>query len=154
MSGVTTSPVDSFIHLIRDLRGFQRLNLMIAESLLVMRSLGLQTTTTFVTGRRVSKFINKEFIEDVVISEAISVQSVIFYLAILLRKVDSNTPCLIPLFHVRFYLLIVWTLASKHFKCTTSQSSVTTSTHSQICFLFSGESYLDKLSSCECLRNQ
>lgn len=69
------------------------------ESLLVMRSLGLQTTTTFVTGRRVSKFINKEFIEDVVISEAISVQSVIFYLAILLRKVDSNTPCLIPLFH-------------------------------------------------------
>ncbi|KAM7289235.1 phosphatidylinositol N-acetylglucosaminyltransferase subunit H [Ixodes scapularis] len=71
------------------------------ESLLVMQSLGLQTTTTFVTGRRVSRFINKEFIEDVVISEAITVQSVIFYLVVLLHdKVGTNSaPSLVPLFH-------------------------------------------------------
>ncbi|EEC20476.1 phosphatidylinositol N-acetylglucosaminyltransferase subunit H, putative [Ixodes scapularis] len=66
-----------------------------------MQSLGLQTTTTFVTGRRVSRFINKEFIEDVVISEAITVQSVIFYLVVLLHdKVGTNSaPSLVPLFH-------------------------------------------------------
>lgn len=68
------------------------------ESLLVMRSLGLQTTTTFVTGRQESRFINKENIEDVVISEAISMHSVIFYLVILLHNVDSKAPSLVPLF--------------------------------------------------------
>uniref|UniRef100_A0A147BEN5 Putative phosphatidylinositol n-acetylglucosaminyltransferase subunit h n=1 Tax=Ixodes ricinus TaxID=34613 RepID=A0A147BEN5_IXORI len=72
-----------------------------------MQSLGLQTTTTFVTGRRVSRFINKEFIEDVVISEAITV-SVIFYLVVLLHdKVDANAaPSLVPLFHVSIALQI------------------------------------------------
>ncbi|XP_050036357.1 uncharacterized protein PIG-H [Dermacentor andersoni] len=68
------------------------------ESLLVMRSLGLQTTTTFVTGRQESRFINSESIEDVVISEAISMHSVIFYLVILLHNVDSKVPSLVPLF--------------------------------------------------------
>lgn len=68
------------------------------ESLLVMRSLGLQTTTTFVTGRQESRFINSENIEDVVISEAISMHSVIFYLVILLHNVDSKVPSLVPLF--------------------------------------------------------
>ncbi|CAN8000266.1 unnamed protein product [Ixodes hexagonus] len=71
------------------------------ESLLVMQSLGLQTTTTFITGRQVSRFIDKEFIEDVIISEAITVQSVIFYLVVLLHdEVDENAaPSLVPLFH-------------------------------------------------------
>ncbi|KAK8779413.1 hypothetical protein V5799_008174 [Amblyomma americanum] len=68
------------------------------ESLLVMRSLGLQTTTTFVTGRQESRFFNRENIEDVVISEAISMHSVIFYLVILLHNVDSKVPSLVPLF--------------------------------------------------------
>lgn len=68
------------------------------ESLLVMRSLGLQTTTTFVTGRQESRFFNRENIEDVVISEAISMHSVIFYLVILLHNMDSKVPNLVPLF--------------------------------------------------------
>uniref|UniRef100_A0A1E1WWZ3 Putative gpi-glcnac transferase complex n=1 Tax=Amblyomma aureolatum TaxID=187763 RepID=A0A1E1WWZ3_9ACAR len=63
-----------------------------------MRSLGLQTTTTFVTGRQESRFFNRENIEDVVISEAISMHSVIFYLVILLHNVDSKVPSLVPLF--------------------------------------------------------
>lgn len=68
------------------------------ESLLVMTSLGLQTTTTFVTGRQESRFINSENIDDIVISEAISMHSVIFCLAILLHNVDSKDPSLVPLF--------------------------------------------------------
>ncbi|XP_064485630.1 phosphatidylinositol N-acetylglucosaminyltransferase subunit H-like isoform X1 [Ornithodoros turicata] len=72
------------------------------ESLLVMRSLGLQTTTTFVTGRQVSRFISKETIKDVVISEAITMHRVIFYLVILLHNVDSSGSKLIPLFQNTF----------------------------------------------------
>lgn len=41
------------------------------ESLLVIASLGLQLTTTFVTGRKASQFILREDIYDVVINEGI-----------------------------------------------------------------------------------
>lgn len=49
------------------------------ESLLVIASLGLQLTTTFVTGRKASQFILREDISDVIINEGIFMVCTIFY---------------------------------------------------------------------------
>lgn len=43
----------------------------LTESLLVIASLGLQLTTTFVTGRKASQFILREDIDDIVINEGL-----------------------------------------------------------------------------------
>ncbi|KFM72078.1 Phosphatidylinositol N-acetylglucosaminyltransferase subunit H, partial [Stegodyphus mimosarum] len=74
------------------------------ESLLVIASLGLQLTTTFVTGRKASQFILQRDIQDVVINEGIFMHRVLFYLAVLLRDVKdpTNLKCLIPLFKYTF----------------------------------------------------
>ncbi|XP_054715679.1 phosphatidylinositol N-acetylglucosaminyltransferase subunit H-like [Uloborus diversus] len=55
------------------------------ESLLVMASLGLQLTTTFVTGRRASRLIPARRIQDVVLIEGIFMHRVLFYLSVLLH---------------------------------------------------------------------
>ncbi|XP_023236417.1 phosphatidylinositol N-acetylglucosaminyltransferase subunit H-like isoform X1 [Centruroides sculpturatus] len=74
------------------------------ESLLVITSIGLQFTTTFVTGRQNSKFIHQCHIKDVVINEGITMHRVIFYLAVLLK--DASQPLgigkILPLFQHTF----------------------------------------------------
>lgn len=74
------------------------------ESLLVIASLGLQLTTTFVTGRKASQFILREDIDDVVINEGIFMNRVLFYLAVMLK--DMKDPLrmngISPLFQYTF----------------------------------------------------
>ena len=68
------------------------------ESLVVVSSLGLQFSTTFATGWSESHFIAKESIHDIVISEAISVCQVVFYLAVLLNEAGEVDSGVYPLF--------------------------------------------------------
>ncbi|KAG8192068.1 hypothetical protein JTE90_025332 [Oedothorax gibbosus] len=74
------------------------------ESLLVMASLGLQLTTTFVTGRKASYFIFHGDMYDVVINEGIFMQRIIFYLAVLIKdmKDPPKIGSIIPLFQHTF----------------------------------------------------
>ena len=70
------------------------------ESLLVIASLGVQTTTTFASGRQIARYHHISDIRDVVINEGITMHSVIYYLAILLRDKDDpqSVASLQPLF--------------------------------------------------------
>lgn len=70
------------------------------ESLLVITSLGMQLTTTFVTGRQNSQFIEKHKIKDVVINEGITMHQVLYYLAVLLQSETSVE--VLPLFQNSF----------------------------------------------------
>lgn len=74
------------------------------ESLLIIASLGLQLTTTFVTGRKASQFILREDINDVVINEGIFMNRVLFYLAVLLKDIKDPLKMngIIPLFKYTF----------------------------------------------------
>lgn len=74
------------------------------ESLLVMASLGLQFTTTFVTGRRASQFIDQQNIQDVVLSEGIMMHRVLYYLAVLLKDANEQfgISTIVPLFQNTF----------------------------------------------------
>ncbi|GBL86396.1 Phosphatidylinositol N-acetylglucosaminyltransferase subunit H [Araneus ventricosus] len=74
------------------------------ESLLVIASLGLQLTTTFVTGRKESQFIFNQNIYDVVINEGMYMHRIIFYLAVLLRDIKEPLKMshIIPLFQHTF----------------------------------------------------
>lgn len=74
------------------------------ESLLVMASLGLQFTTTFVTGRRASQFIDQQNIQDVVLSEGIMMHRVLYYLAVLLKDANEQLgiSAIVPLFQNTF----------------------------------------------------
>ncbi|GFU17648.1 phosphatidylinositol N-acetylglucosaminyltransferase subunit H [Nephila pilipes] len=74
------------------------------ESLLVIASLGLQLTTTFVTGRKESQFILNQNIYDVVINEGIFMHRIIFYLAVLLRDIKDPLKIsnIVPLFQHTF----------------------------------------------------
>ncbi|CAL1269940.1 unnamed protein product [Larinioides sclopetarius] len=74
------------------------------ESLLVIASLGLQLTTTFVTGRKESQFIFNQNIYDVVINEGMYMHRIIFYLAVLLRDIKEPLKIshIIPLFQHTF----------------------------------------------------
>lgn len=66
------------------------------ESVLVISSLGIQLTTTFVSGRSVSSFIDTTAIEAVVINEGISMHCILYYLAIIFK---GDTQRIQPLFH-------------------------------------------------------
>lgn len=71
------------------------------ESLLVMTSIGVQLTTTFASGRKISMFYDMANIRDIVINEAVTVHRVIYYLAILLHQCSSPNPTitsLVPLY--------------------------------------------------------
>lgn len=69
------------------------------EALLVVGSFGLQLTTTYRCGHEMTHFIPWCDVGDIVINEAITLQRVIFYLAILpkLHK-DSKITEIVPLF--------------------------------------------------------
>ncbi|KAK7793758.1 hypothetical protein R5R35_000956 [Gryllus longicercus] len=70
------------------------------ETLLVIAPVGLQITTTFLCGYENSHFIPWYCIVDVIINEAISLQKVLFYLAVLVEhKSEKDTSRkIIPLF--------------------------------------------------------
>ncbi|GIX84362.1 phosphatidylinositol N-acetylglucosaminyltransferase subunit H [Caerostris darwini] len=74
------------------------------ESLLVIASIGLQLTTTFVTGRKESQFIFNRNIYDVVINEGMYMHRIIFYLAVLLRDIKDplKISSIVPLFQHTF----------------------------------------------------
>ncbi|NXO03440.1 PIGH acetylglucosaminyltransferase, partial [Rhinopomastus cyanomelas] len=55
------------------------------ESLLVISSLGIQVTSSYASGKESTTFTEMGQVKDVVISEAIHMQKVIYYLCILLR---------------------------------------------------------------------
>ena len=51
-------------------------HIYISESILVISSLGIQCTTTFLTGRTKSVFIDFKHVHDIVILEAVSMVSI------------------------------------------------------------------------------
>jgi len=56
------------------------------ESLLVVSSLGLQHTTLYASGRRETFFLSRQRLKSVLIVEGISMQRILFYLAIVLNS--------------------------------------------------------------------
>nr|CAH0102510.1 unnamed protein product [Daphnia galeata] len=68
------------------------------ESLLVVKTVGLQITTIFASGRKSAKFISWERIQGVVINETITMHQVLFYLAILLKYGHGTTTEILPIF--------------------------------------------------------
>ncbi|XP_013414080.1 phosphatidylinositol N-acetylglucosaminyltransferase subunit H [Lingula anatina] len=73
---------------------------VVKESLLVMASIGAQTTTTYALGKKCCQFYDLTSIRDIVINEGITMHSIIFYLVLLLRGSDAQTEpqILVPLF--------------------------------------------------------
>ncbi|XP_049827567.1 phosphatidylinositol N-acetylglucosaminyltransferase subunit H-like [Schistocerca gregaria] len=70
-----------------------------SEALLAVGSFGLQLTTTYRCGHETTHFIPWCAVGDIVINEAITLQRVIFYLAILPKPLkDSEVSEIIPLF--------------------------------------------------------
>lgn len=70
------------------------------ESLLVMRSVGLQLRTCYFLGGEKTKFIPFIDINDVIINEAITMHHVVYYLAVLVSSNEdrNKTTEVIPLF--------------------------------------------------------
>ncbi|KAG7316314.1 hypothetical protein KOW79_019855 [Hemibagrus wyckioides] len=70
------------------------------ETLLVVGSLGVQLSSTYASGRESTSFIEMSRIKDIVINEAIYMQTIIYYLCILLK--DPAEPegvgSVVPLF--------------------------------------------------------
>lgn len=70
------------------------------ETLLIIGSLGVQVSSSYASGRESITFIEMSKIKDIVINEAVYMQSIIYYLCILLR--DSSDPeavsSVVPLF--------------------------------------------------------
>ncbi|XP_069604344.1 phosphatidylinositol N-acetylglucosaminyltransferase subunit H [Ranitomeya imitator] len=60
------------------------------ESLLILGSLGIQTTTTYASGRERTVFVEMCRVQDVVINEGLSLHRVNYYLCLLLR--DPSEP--------------------------------------------------------------
>jgi len=60
------------------------------EALLVVSSVGVQLTTTFASGRCVSKFYDSSSVSGVVINEAVTMYRVIHYMALLLSLKDDK----------------------------------------------------------------
>ncbi|XP_042230707.1 phosphatidylinositol N-acetylglucosaminyltransferase subunit H-like isoform X2 [Homarus americanus] len=72
---------------------------IVSESLLVVAGLGVQTTATFYTGKQHTRFIPWGDVIDIIIAETISMQRVLFYMALLVKRDKAvPTPKLIPLF--------------------------------------------------------
>ncbi|CAB1119135.1 unnamed protein product [Ectocarpus sp. CCAP 1310/34] len=59
------------------------------ESLLVVRELGVQVTTTYVDGREKSTFLDKAKIKAILINEGITMHRVVFYLAFVVAGRDK-----------------------------------------------------------------
>ncbi|KAK7070277.1 hypothetical protein SK128_024161 [Halocaridina rubra] len=72
---------------------------IIRETLLIVSGLGVQTTITYYTGRKHTRFIKWNKVFDIIIAETITMQQVLFYLALLVRanKTEANLK-LLPLF--------------------------------------------------------
>ncbi|XP_063078962.1 phosphatidylinositol N-acetylglucosaminyltransferase subunit H [Engraulis encrasicolus] len=70
------------------------------ESLLIIRSLGIQLSSSFASGRECTSFIEMSQIKDIVINEAVHMHRVVYYLCILLK--DPSDPekiaSVVPLF--------------------------------------------------------
>jgi hypothetical protein len=62
---------------------------MYPESLIVIEGVGIQTKTTFLSGRSQTRFIDDHKINEVIINEGISGFQVIFYLAVMLQDSDE-----------------------------------------------------------------
>jgi hypothetical protein len=56
-----------------------------AESLLVMRNLGVQVGTRYYSGRERKVFIERQRIESVIINEGIQTWAIFYYMAILVK---------------------------------------------------------------------
>ena len=63
---------------------------MIAETLLAVRDLGVQINTHYANGKVSSRFISRAKIADVIINEAITMQKVVVYLAIVVLDEDRT----------------------------------------------------------------
>ncbi|TRY56983.1 hypothetical protein DNTS_023904 [Danionella cerebrum] len=70
------------------------------ETLLVIGSLGVQLSSSYASGRESTTFIEMSKLKDIVINEAIYMQSIIYYLCILIKDpVDSEkVSSVVPLF--------------------------------------------------------
>ncbi|XP_076129246.1 phosphatidylinositol N-acetylglucosaminyltransferase subunit H-like [Alosa pseudoharengus] len=70
------------------------------ETLLIIRSLGVQVSSSFASGRECTSFIEMSKIKDIVINEAVHIHRVIYYLCILVK--DPSDPemvsSVVPLF--------------------------------------------------------
>ncbi|XP_076128225.1 phosphatidylinositol N-acetylglucosaminyltransferase subunit H-like [Alosa pseudoharengus] len=70
------------------------------ETLLIIRSLGVQVSSSFASGRECTSFIEMSKIKDIVINEAVHMHRVIYYLCILVK--DPSDPemvsSVVPLF--------------------------------------------------------
>ncbi|CAL4075253.1 unnamed protein product, partial [Meganyctiphanes norvegica] len=72
---------------------------VISETLLVVAGLGVQTTTTFMTGKQNTNFIPWGSLIDIVISETISMQRVLYYMVLLVKNEEKSSRMkLLPLF--------------------------------------------------------
>jgi len=69
-----------------------------SESLLIVKNVGIEITTVFASGRKATKFIAWERISGTVINEVITMQQVLFYLAILLHGGVEEKVEIMPLF--------------------------------------------------------
>uniref|UniRef100_A0A0P4WBV5 Phosphatidylinositol N-acetylglucosaminyltransferase subunit H conserved domain-containing protein n=1 Tax=Scylla olivacea TaxID=85551 RepID=A0A0P4WBV5_SCYOL len=72
---------------------------IVSETLLVVAGLGIQTTATFYMGKQHTRFIPWGSVVDIIIAETISMQRVLFYMALLVKE-ETAVPHqeLIPLF--------------------------------------------------------
>ncbi|TSR99401.1 Phosphatidylinositol N-acetylglucosaminyltransferase subunit H [Bagarius yarrelli] len=72
------------------------------ETLLLVDSLGVQLSSTYASGRESTSFIETSRIKDIVINEAVHMQTIIYYLCILLKDpVDPHgISTVVPLFPV------------------------------------------------------
>ncbi|GAB6020630.1 hypothetical protein CHUAL_003303 [Chamberlinius hualienensis] len=70
------------------------------ESLLAVSELGLQITTTFVSGRESTIFIDHSHIDSILINEGITMQCVLYYLVALIKFPNKAT--LVPIFTALF----------------------------------------------------
>ncbi|XP_030577488.1 phosphatidylinositol N-acetylglucosaminyltransferase subunit H [Archocentrus centrarchus] len=70
------------------------------ESLLLIGSLGIQVSSSYASGREITTFIEMSKIKDIVISEAVYMHQIIYYLCVLLK--DPSEPntvsSVVPLF--------------------------------------------------------
>ncbi|XP_048586077.1 phosphatidylinositol N-acetylglucosaminyltransferase subunit H [Nematostella vectensis] len=69
------------------------------ESVVVIKDLGVQLCTTFKSNRQVKEFVDRRNIMDVIVNEAITMNKVIYYLALLVSsgEQEESQPKLIPL---------------------------------------------------------
>ncbi|XP_050711576.1 phosphatidylinositol N-acetylglucosaminyltransferase subunit H-like [Eriocheir sinensis] len=72
---------------------------IVSETLLVVAGLGIQTTATFYMGKRHTRFIPWGSVIDILLAETISMQRVLFYMALLVKaETTVQNRELIPLF--------------------------------------------------------